>query len=148
MSVKIVQGDLLTSTEQYLVHQCNCVTKRAAYLAKAIFTKYPWADIYRTRISPDRPGTIIIREQGEKYIIALLGQYLPGTPSKKDPAYKRIKYFQSGLLEIEKIQDLESIAFPYGIGCGAAGGDWVLYQEMIKQFSKRVTADVVIYKLQ
>ena len=49
MSVKIVLGSLFASGEKYMAHQCNCVTTRAAHLAKDVFSLYPYADIYSTR---------------------------------------------------------------------------------------------------
>jgi hypothetical protein len=41
-----------------------------------------------------------------------------------------------------------SIAFPYLIGCGAAGGDWKLYLEQIERFAEEFDIKVRIYKLE
>lgn len=150
--MEIIQGDLLNNNYQYIVHQCNCVSKDAAYLAKSIFTKFPYSDIYlrRQRIvwnginslpEKERGGNIIIKGNGndERFIIAILGQIFPGFPkfptSNIDGYIAREKYFQTGLEEISKIKNLKSIAFPYKIGCGAAGGNWNNYLKMIKDFS-------------
>lgn len=171
-----VKGDLFESKEKYIVHQCNCVTTRAAHLAYHMFRRFPYADVYSPRalhggdkkhaedlmkhpddVVPQRdtPGDIIIRGNGEdqRYVIALLGQYFPGFPkypdSKKDGAKARQKYFYQGLWKIANIPSLESVAFPYGIGCGAAGGDWDIYYKILQNFAEYLdgTADVYIYRL-
>jgi hypothetical protein len=45
-----------------------------------------------------------------------------------------------------KIEKLESIAFPWRIGCGAAGGNWEKYMKMIEGFSEYVDGEVLIYR--
>ena len=64
--IEIISGDLFTAQEQYIAHQCNCVTKRAAHLAKDMFAKYPYANIYKGRTQPDKPGHLIIRGNGQE----------------------------------------------------------------------------------
>jgi O-acetyl-ADP-ribose deacetylase (regulator of RNase III) len=171
-----VEGDLFESKEKYIVHQCNCVTTRAAHLAYHMFKQFPYADVYSPRagkggdaahadsvldpeaeLQPyeDKPGDIIIRGNGEdqRYVIALLGQYFPGAvrypDSKKDGVKARQKYFYHGLWKIAQIPSLESVAFPYGIGCGAAGGDWNIYYRILQNFAGYLDgkADVYIYRL-
>lgn len=88
-------------------------------------------------------------------VIALLGQCYPGTPkypnSDLDGFKAREKYFHKALLQVARIQDLESVAIPFGIGCGAAGGNWDHYLGIIQNFEKYVkekqNTKVVIYKL-
>jgi len=142
--LNIVKGDLLISSEKYIIHQTNCVTKKSAGLAKAIFERYPYADIYSTRTKPDVPGTIIVRGNGkdQRYIIAIFGQYYPGIPkyptSQLDGEKARQKYFHKALIAVARIPDLESVAMPVGIGCGAVGGNWDYYMGTIINFSKYI----------
>ncbi len=142
--IEIVTGDLFEATEKYLVHQCNCVTNKAAHLAFDVFEKYPYADIYTARTQPDQPGHIIIRGNGkdQRYVAAILGQYYPGRPrfpkSTLDGIPAREKYFYHGLLRLAQVEDLESVAFPWRVGCGAAGGDWDRYLGKITNFAQYV----------
>jgi len=158
MAATVVTGDLLESDAKYIVHQCNCVTWNAAHLAKTVFRRFPYADIYNPRRGTERhdePGTIIIRGDGEaeRLVIAVLGQYYPGSPrypnSAKDGSQARQRYFQSGLDKIAELPDLHSVAFPWGIGCGAAGGDWPTYHQMIDKLAAAVQgrATVTIVQL-
>lgn len=126
---KLIQGDLLNLPDvQYIVHQCNCVTRQAKGLARDIFIKFPHANIYNR---PRQLGALYI----SKPVINLVGQYRPGGPKQNETRIQREQWFQQGLLKIQDIADLQSIAFPYNIGCGLAGGTWDNYKKMIDQFA-------------
>lgn len=152
MSAKIIQANIFNATEQYIAHQCNCITNKAAHLAKDVFTHFPYADVYSNRISEDTPGTICVRGNGvnERYIIAMFAQFYPGRvrypDSKKDGFLARENYFLNCLRKISKIPDIKSIAFPYRIGCGAAGGNWENYEKMINLLSDKTNINVSIYR--
>lgn len=152
--LRIVRGDLLESDCKYITHQTNCISEGgAAGLARHLFDKFPYADTYKDRTEEDKPGTIVVRGNGDdqRYVINLMGQYYPGSYSPNtdnDNANKRKTYFFKALLEIAKIEDLESVAFPYRIGCGIAAGDWDWYLDTLLKFSDYVgdSAEVFIYK--
>lgn len=152
MKIKYITDDIIKSKEKYIVHQTNCVTTYGKGLSELIFTKYPYADIYTKRKdknTTDTPGKIIIRGNGtsERYIINLMGQYYPGKPTKELDTYKsRKKWFKDCLDDLLKIDKLESIAFPYKIGCGLAGGVWSEYLEMLEEFADETEAKVYIYQ--
>lgn len=163
--MKIIKGSILDASEQYIVHQCNCVTINSAGLALAIFQKYPYANVYSTRQNVSTPGSIEVRGNGndQRYVIALFGQYYPGKHSydaiekyndtfvfakSSDSLVSREMYFQTGLRLISLIDGIKSVAFPWQIGCGLAGGDWVSYSNMIQNFAKNnPMIETSIYKL-
>lgn len=156
--IEIISGDLMNATETYLCHQCNCITNRSAHLAKAVFKQFPYADVYTKREKPSQPGTIEIcgsnweaggKGYKERPVIAMFGQYYPGKTkypsSKKDGLQARLNYFEACL---ERMKHLDgSFAFPWRIGCGAAGGDWEKYLNAIKNFSEKNSLMVNIYRL-
>jgi O-acetyl-ADP-ribose deacetylase (regulator of RNase III) len=124
---------------------------RAAHLSKSIFTAFPYADIYsdRTDGHRDEPGTVMVCGDGkeERYVANLLGQYYPGKSRyDNDSSEKRLKWFSDCLEALETLEG-ESFAFPCRIGCGAAGGDWKKYKELIDNFATRVDAEVFIIEL-
>ena len=151
---KEIIGNLLEHDAQYIAHQCNCVTNRSAHLSKAVFTAYPYADVYSCRTQPDTLGTIKVKGNGkeQRYVINMFGQYFPGkcrypNGSKDNPTLRQ-QSFQQCLDKISEIENMDSIAFPWGIGCGAAGGDWGKYEKMISDFAhKNFFTDVYIVKL-
>lgn len=150
--LKIVSGDIFQATEKYIAHQCNCITQKASHLSANVFAYYPHADIYTGRTTPDKPGSIIIRGNGQdqRFVINILGQYYPGKPKYPNSfldGYKaRQQYFYQALNKIAQIPKLASIAFSYGIGGGAAGGDWEVYFKILNNFADYVKTDVIIYR--
>jgi O-acetyl-ADP-ribose deacetylase (regulator of RNase III) len=124
--------NILHSDYQYIAHQCNCVSKNSAGLAKSIFEKYPYSNIYQNREKNDSPGNIIISGNGDdqRYIINMLSQFYPGTP-KYETYEQRLGWFKSCILKISEIKNIKEIAFPFNIGCGLAGGKWEDYENLI-----------------
>jgi O-acetyl-ADP-ribose deacetylase (regulator of RNase III) len=156
--IEIITGDLLEAKEKYICHQTNCIsTNGASGIAKAIFDKYPYANCYSSRTETSKPGAIDIRGNGQDQImiINLHAQYYPGKPkyphSTLDGIEIREKYFHKCLLRIAKIENLQSIAFPWRIGCGLAGGIWEHYLGTLTNFAHYVEksqgAKVVIYRI-
>lgn len=156
MSIEIVTGDLLNAKEKYIAHQCNCVTTYAAGMAKSIFDKFPYSDVYSNRLIHNHPATIEIMGNGQdqRYVINMYAQYYPGKPkypnSNLDGQVVREKYFHKCLLQVARIPDLESIAFPWRIGCNLGGGVWEHYLGTLTNFAKYVeekyNTRVVIYR--
>jgi len=142
--VKIVSGDLLDATEDYIVHQCNCVSTDAKTLAKLIFDKYPYSNSYKNRTVSTRsvPGTIELFGNGnnKRFIINAYAQYYPA-PSmyQNDTKELRMGWFWDCLDTIAQIENIrnKTIAMPYNIGFGAGGGDWVQYYNSIRSFAIR-----------
>lgn len=148
LNYKIIQGDLLSSNEDYIVQQNNCISKKSLGLAKTIADRFPIADHYLNRTQNDTPGTIKIYDTNGKSkfkIICAFGQFYPG-PCRQNCDYdtyeKRKKWFKECLNNI--IQEIGTkdknakitIGFPHGIGCGLAGGKWIDYEKMLIEFAK------------
>lgn len=163
-TLQIKMGDLTKATEQYIVHQCCCTAVKPHGLSAIIAKKFPDACVYskRRRISPTRnfavpedrpePGTIMIC--GERQVIALFGQVEMGKPGAffrgvktPDGPQDRLRYFKAGLAEIVKLKPT-SLAFPYNIGCGLAGGHWPTYRKALEDFAAEMpNTSVVLYSL-
>lgn len=141
-------GDILEADEQFIVHQCNCRSKKYSGLAYSIFTTWPYANTYTDVALWREPGSIHVfhpykRQRG---IINLYSQVYPGKHDDRDSIdseHARIKYFFEGLLKIAELEP-ESLAFPYFIGCGLAQGDWNKYEGMLQLFAERIVPDVKV----
>ncbi len=160
------KGDLLTGPYPIIVHQCNTTTTYARGLAQFVFQHYPYANVYNPQLAivngcPQRvPGKIHIAKplKAGKVVINLFGQKYKGKPGKycpkndKETAADREKYFYEGLLEIINNRDQLCghnnnlyIAFPHGIGCNMAGGDWNKYRVMIQNFAMKLQPGDIVY---
>ena len=162
-----IYGDLLSYASDFLVHQTNCTSTGARGLAQHVFRKYPFANTYRTNDPCRQVGTVSFHTcdtTTAPTIVNLYGQYGTGTNKKnkkvkiKDDQKTRESYFRLGLIDLEnKLQNNNNnnnnnkatVAFPFGIGCNLAGGDWSTYRTMISRFATRNQSivDVVIVQL-
>lgn len=144
-----VSGNLLTAPG-LLVHQVNVVTTRGRGLSQAMFAAFPEADIYSQRTSRT-PGQVIVTGR----VVNLVGQHRPGKPTASEPRSLRLQWFYAGLNELLRVVQSVSqstdpppqVSFPYGIGCGLAGGDWREYRVAIETFAKVCPVPVVIYRI-
>ncbi len=143
--MKLIEGDLLKAKEQYICHQCNCVTLKSKGLSHYMFDRYPYANTYKRNVKRQF-GTIDVNGDGkeERYVINMYSQYYPGRNKwgkNREGAFKRC------LFQISQLKP-ESVAFPYNIGCGLAGGKWSTYKEMIEDFEEEYDIPVTIYKFE
>jgi hypothetical protein len=156
--MEIIIGDLLTASETYIVQQCCCTACRPHGLSKSIADTFPHGNLYSMRkpVAPRRntarsedratPGTCILLGDGKekRFIACLMAQYAMGKPGKyesfgvPDSTNDRELYFKQSLDHFaSQIPDHSSIAFPYKIGCGLAGGSWVKYRNILEDWSKQ-----------
>ena len=163
------QGDLLEAIEDYIVQQCCCTACRPHGLSKAIADRFPHGNVYAKRkpVAPRRntacpedrpqPGTTLIVGNGtnERYIACLFGQMAMGLPGKyeafgiPDKGTDREKYFSQSLEHLSKqIPASSTLAFPYKIGCGLAGGNWSNYEKILTEWEQQhIGYTIVLYKL-
>jgi O-acetyl-ADP-ribose deacetylase (regulator of RNase III) len=160
------KGDVLMATTDIIVHQVNCRGVMGAGLAKQIKEKYPHVFTeYKNHIAK-----IFERERGIQGFVAstLLGT-ISTTEISLDNSSQVIvnlfaqddhdsttqqtnyKAFYSCLLELKnwalRKYGLCSIAFPYKIGCGLAGGDWDIIRSMIEEvFYESLGIDIEIWE--
>lgn len=148
--IQIVEGDILSSNEHIVAQQVNCRGVMGAGLAKQIRNKYPIVyDEYNNlcnRFSNKNNllGQVQFIKVDRNQIVAnIFGQLDFG----RGKVYTDYDALRKGLLEIkEQASVLDySVAIPYGIGCGLAGGNWEFVYKMIDE----VFADyeVTIYRL-
>lgn len=151
MLISLVQGDLLEASEPYVGHQCNCVTVGpGAGLAKALFRKFPYANVYTQRTEPSIPGTYSIHGNGmdQRYVVNLYAQYFPGKPKKPaDTAEKRLHWLLQSLGAFIGDVQAPTIALPYGIGCGLAGGDQDTYYKALERLAREKSFSITFYRL-
>jgi hypothetical protein len=135
------------------VHQTNCISSGASGIARAIFDKWPETNIYKERSNANywhRPGYIYIR----KHVINAMGQFYPGPPDTyttnsivyNETVGMRQLWFTCCLTNISYIDNLQSVAFPYKIGCGLAVGDWNWYKNAIDDFADKSGVKTLIVK--
>lgn len=131
-------GDLLNAKVDGIIHQCNCVSTGAIGLAKIIFKAHPEANGYRQNPDTGRFGEfniIFVDKAPYRAVVNLYTQLYPGVPGpvELDTAEIRLEKFGNAIRELfeSSYPILSSFAFPKGIGCGYAGGNWNQYRATI-----------------
>ncbi len=77
----------------------------------------------------------------------MYAQDKPGRPKGKETADMRIDWFRDCLIQIGTVfPEGSRLYFPYGIGCGLAGGDWNMYSAILKVFAESYNMNVIICK--
>ena len=146
--IQIVEGDLLSANADVICQQVNCQNAMGSGLARAIYTKWPivkeayheFCDSAGLRDPYSLLGRVqIIRSRELPFDIAnIFGQLNYGRRNVCYTSYDALDVaFQELCFEYggDKI-----IAFPYGFGCGLAGGEWTVVQNLIeKHFHSRKT---------
>jgi O-acetyl-ADP-ribose deacetylase (regulator of RNase III) len=153
--IKIVNGDITETDCKYIAHQCNCNTVKSHGLSKTIATKWPWADVYSKRVQigarnattqPSIPGTIELLTNGDITVICLFAQWAPGKcgdyakyypKTYVDTVENRLSWFKECISKIDDL-NLDEITMPFKIGCGLAGGDWKIYEQILQDARTKI----------
>ena len=150
--IKEFTGDILKSDEKIILHQVNCKGVMGAGIAKQIRDKYPevYADyrercfIYFCNLNGITPlGTILSSKTMDGKTICNLFAQNGYSKENCQTDYNALKSC------LEKVNDEfygETVAIPYKMSCGLAGGDWSIVRKMIED--TLVDCEVHIYKLE
>lgn len=152
--IKIVEGNILNATENIIAHQVNCRGIMGGGLALQIKNKYPEIFNYYFNYIEDFKINnseakyllgccqIVYTSDGNKAFANLFGQYNIGQ-NKVQTDYMALRRSLNKLLTYAK-ENKNSIAIPYKLGCGLAGGDWNIVYKIIEDVFEDY--DVTIYK--
>ena len=163
--IHIQNGNLLKSDCNIIAHCCNCQGGFGSGIAGQIRREFPYA--YQAfsedvRSPEDKLGTYTLGLPFEQVnarldniknynIFNLYGQLEYGPGDKQYINYNA--FLQSMILMFEKITDWKSkstksfkVGMPYLIGCGLAGGDWNVVEELILNVSCQYNNDIYLYR--
>ncbi|AMR46943.1 macro domain-containing protein [Bacillus mojavensis] len=156
--IRIVKGNILDASEDIIVQQVNCKGVMGAGLAKAILSKYPNVkkeyqsfrnfNLNKGLTDKDLLGLVnYVRVSDVKVIANVFGQVNIKKNRFDKTVYTKTEALTRGLKEVKELskQLNKSVAIPYGIGCGLAGGDWNIISELIDSIFSDYK--VTIYKL-
>lgn len=155
--INIIKGNILNATEDIICQQVNCKGVMGAGLAKQIKEKYPevfeaYTEMYETYKS--KPKSMLgqaqmIKCNDDKFIANLFGQFNYGTKTIQtnyEALHDAFDRLLNAVTNIEKYKG-KTIAIPYNIGCGFAGGDWTIVYTIIEEIANYYNYDVTIYQL-
>lgn len=152
----ILEGNLLDTSFQLIAHQVNCRGVMGAGLAKQIKQKYPM--VYERYKNHCQRGAYLgdcvgCDTSDHHYIMNIFGQSGYGRDKVYTDYVAMYQSFRRGISEFREracegryVAQL-TIAIPYGIGCGLAGGDWEKVTEILNKIEKDQNVIFVAYRL-
>lgn len=155
-NIIIVEGNLLDTNANIICHQVNNCGAMNSGVAKQIREK--WPSVYNVYKEAFDKGQLhlglaqVILIENNQYVVNLVGQDKFGYDGEQ---YTDYDAFKKGLYAIRNFmikEKLDTIAFPYNIGCCRGGGKWEVVYNIIKDvFSDIISISnkhkVFIYKL-
>lgn len=137
---KIVSGNILHVRKGYIFHQVNCQGVMGAGLALQIKNAFPNVfKHYQNLIRKDGANTLgkaqVVKVGKMLNVVNIFGQLGFGR-DKRHTDYDALEAAFSSL--DVSIREREDIYFPYGFGCGLAGGDWKIVSSLIAKYFPNV----------
>lgn len=134
--MKYIEGNLLDTHSQIIVHGCNAQGVMGSGVAKLIRDKYPKAfSIYKDVYSRQglNPGEINFTYTGGKYIVNAITQENYGRDSGVIyVSYDAVRKCMREVNILARQTGSDTVAMPK-IGAGLAKGDWNIISGIIKQ---------------
>lgn len=134
MSLEIIRGDLLSSDANAICYQVNCRCVMGAGVAAAIIEKWPIVkERYRKAFENLKDwhsllGKIQTVKIGQnRYVVNIFGQDDYG----HNGVYTDYSALNRAFKQLNKRFAGQTVAFPYGFGCGLGGGDWTDIERMM-----------------
>lgn len=154
--MKIIEKDITQATEDVILHQVNCQNVMGSGVAKALFTKWPqvksdyhdycsnWGKIGSKE---ELLGHICFSNiEEDRYVVNCFSQLTYGVDGKQHTNYEVVEKCFRNVIALFRAENLSlnTVAIPYGYGCGLGGGDWNIVSKIIED----VFGDkAMIYKL-
>ena len=162
MSVEVVNGDITKCSEDIIAHQTNCMGV-AGGLAALLLPKGSEAlkeyENCCKEFKDDMKalfGTVQYVRNNDKMIANCFGQIFAGSNfssfnsqffNNPNDVYDGLKSALS-IVERDARQKNLSVAIPYNIGCGIAGGDWNIVSKIINDIFETSPVKCVLYNFQ
>ena len=163
MSINIVNGNIFDTHCNIICHQVNCqgvmghgIAKQVKEKYKGVFNEYKrYCDAHADNreamlgealiVDVDYGAAVLdwLVDKERKYIANIFGQLTYGTGLRTD--YKALVLGLEVVANFAKEHNL-SVAIPYKIGCGLAGGDWNKVNILIEGVFAGTGLEVLMYR--
>ena len=163
MSIHVVKGDIFNTHCNIICHQVNCqgvmghgIAKQVKEKYEGVFNEYKrYCDAHADNreamlgealiVDVDYGAAVLdwLVNKERKYIANIFGQLTYGTGLRTN--YKALVLGLEVVANFAKEHNL-SVAIPYKIGCGLAGGDWNKVNILIEGVFAGTGIEVLMYR--
>lgn len=142
--IKDYNGDILKSNATAICHQVNCKGVMGAGLALQIINLYP--DVFKAYKNKCLEYNLLgqiqcVNISEDRYIVNMFCQFDYGY-MKRYTDYVALK---TALTVLAAKMNGSTIAFPYKLGCGLAGGDWNIVKNIIAEVFENYSGEIQIW---
>ncbi len=149
--VIIMDGDLVRENHiDIFAHQCNCFATMGAGIARQIAVEYPEVkkadmEYHQKTGAKQQFGTVLpVTCRDGRVCVNMYSQFHYGAGKQTD--YEALDKCLKELSCLALQHPGKTIGFPYGIGCGLAGGDWSIVEKMLLDFAAKIPNDVYVVR--
>lgn len=133
MITRYIKGDITETELKYIAHGVNCQNAMGSGVAKALFTKWPEVKSHYHEFCQNGGGFL-----GNVQLIELLNVNICNCFTQLDYGYDGKRYVNYAAI-VKCFNQLKVISFHINkyklaipkIGCGLAGGDWNIVEQLI-----------------
>lgn len=145
--VKIVNGNILNSTENIIIHQVNVQGIMGGGVARQLANQYPGLEKEYSEHCKALDNNYKYLKGKVFFYGASNNKTICNMFSQKENFDTDYEAMKKALTYIKKWAENNnlSICMPYGIGCGIANGDWSKVYKIIEEVFSDY--DVTLYKL-
>lgn len=151
MEIKIINGSLLDSDADLILHQVNCQGKMNSGVAKAIREKWPIVfEKYRMfcNTGTQRLGDCLpAKINDNQKVINMFSQDKYGYDGELYTSYDAVNTCFKKIMEYCEKNGLKSISLPYNMCCCRGGANWDVIMALIKANFEKTNISIDIYKL-
>lgn len=134
----IVNGDLLKSNVDIILHQVNLDGIMGGGIAYQIANKHPHV-LREYQLFENKTLGEVCFAKTTKYVVGNCFSQ----KANYDTDYIALELCLDKVIEYMKLNNLKTVGIPYKYGCGIANGDW----EIVSEIFERKLPNVLIYKL-
>lgn len=161
MEIKQIDGNLLDTKAELILHQVNCMGKMNSGVAKAIREKWPVvyleyiklvnSSLYGSEKSMNSEKLLgcmqPVKVNDTQKVVNLFGQLKYGYDGKQYTQYEAITHCLCNVAEYCKANNIKTIALPWHMSCDRGGGDWNVLMGIIEAAFIDVDVIIEIWKL-
>lgn len=150
MEIQIIEGDLLETTADLILHQVNCQGKMNSGVAKAIREKWPIVFEEYKKLE-GRMGLGMcqpVKISDTQKVINMFSQDRYGYDGNLYTSYDAVNRCLGKTKNYMKENGYNSISLPYNMCCCRGGANWTIIMELIKDNFKDTDFTIEIYKLE
>ena len=151
--IKYVNGDVLQSNADVILHQVNCQGVMGSGLAKQVREKYPWVYAEYKQLCDNAKKL----PNGSKSLLGVtqfifinenqqIGNVFGQDRFGYDKCYSDYNALKKCLTYVDNKFKGKQVAIPYLMSCGRGGGNWEAVLNIIE--TTLINCDVIIYEYQ